>query len=594
MFRKMRDRQGMKPSIGMALCTSALLTATIGCSGPASPTNETSPTPRSDPPNILMVLMDDLGYSDIGAYGSEISTPVIDALARQGTQFTDFHAYSVCAPSRAALMTGQDPHRVGLGSMEGAIAPGIPLNTPGYKGSLEGRYTSIAQILSDAGYNTYQAGKWHLGTGPNQTPQALGFDQNYTMYQGGASHYADALRLVAGQQPPADQVTYEHNGQRIDQLPEDFYSTNAYTDEMLTMIDNGQDEDRPFFGYLAYTAPHDPLHVPDTELIQKYFELYSGKSVEQLRANRIDAMADNGLINRDVATRWPVQTPEATTLTSEQQRDLTYRMAVYSAMIEHVDTQLGRIVEHLKATGDFDDTLIVVASDNGASGLSSEMYARAPGARQWLTEHYPLIGDIDAYGKAGSFPVPSLSNAQVSSGPYFHTKNTLYEGGIRVPLIVKTPNAANDQDSPRIVDTFAHISDLYPTFADYAGASLHEPNELSGNSAKPLLDGTTNTIGDDQFGWELFGERAFRDGDLKLVFATPGNSGTGQYALYDLSKDPGETTDLASEQPDQVRRLSDLWDQYAADNNVIPVEFAAVNAASEALAPVIYAMDWAE
>jgi arylsulfatase A-like enzyme len=289
-----------------------------------------------------------------------------------------------------------------------------------------------------------------------------------------------------------------------------------------------------------------------------------------------------------------VQTLEATTLTSEQQRDLTYRMAVYSAMIEHVDTQLGRIVEHLKASGDFDDTLIVVASDNGASGLSSEMYARAPGARQWLTEHYPLIGDIDAYGKAGSFPVPSLSNAQVSSGPYFHTKNTLYEGGIRVPLIVKTPNASNDQDSPRIVDTFAHISDLYPTFADYAGASLHEPNELSGNSAKPLLDGTTNTIGDDQFGWELFGERAFRDGDLKLVFATPGNSGTGQYALYDLSKDPGETTDLASEQPDQVRRLSDLWDQYAADNNVIPVEFAAVNAASEALAPVIYAMDWAE
>lgn len=568
-----------------------MLAATVGCSA-STAENEASEPTQSAPPNILMVLMDDLGYSDIGAYGSEISTPVIDALAGQGAQFTDFHANPLCAPTRAALMTGQDPHRVGLGSMEGAIAPGIPLTTPGYKGSLEGDYTSIAQILSDADYDTYQVGKWHLGTAPDQTPQALGFDQNYTMYEGGASHYADALRLAPGQQPPADQVTYERNGQRIEQLPSDFYSTDAYTDEMLTMIDS--DQDGPFFGYLAYTAPHDPLHEPDTELIKKYFDLYSGTSAEHLRADRIDAMADLGLVDRNVAIRWPAQTPDPDTLTPEQQRDLTYRLAVYSAMIEHADTQLGRIVDHLKNTGDYDNTLIVVASDNGASGLSPDIYTRAPGARQWLTDHYPLIGDVDSYGEPGSFPVFSLSNAQASSGPYFHTKSTVYEGGTRVPLIVKTPGSPDDQDRPRIVDTFAHISDLYPTFADYASATLVDPDVLSGDSAKPLLDGTTDTIGDDTFGWDMFGERAFRDGDLKLVFATPGNGGTGKYALYDLAADPGETTDLSDEQPEQVQRLSDEWDRYAAENNVIPVDFAAVNAAGDTLAPIFYAMDWAD
>ncbi len=541
-----------------------------------------------------MILADDLGYTDLGVYGSKISTPTIDALATEGAQFTNFHTNPLCAPTRAALMTGQDPHRVGLGSMEGLIAPGVTTEVPGYKGSLEGEYTGIAQILADVDYATYQVGKWHLGMGPGQTPQALGFEQNFTMYQGGASHYSDALRLTPGRQEPVDTAAYERNGQPVSELSDSFYSTDAYTDELLNMIDSGND-DRPFFGYLAYTAPHDPLHVPDTGLVEKYLDTYlDANDFTQLRADRISDMADLGLIEPDVATRWPSQTPEWNALSPEQHRDLAYRLAVYSAMIEHMDSQIGRVVDRLKDSGEYDNTLIVVASDNGASGLSPDIYTQSPGAREWLDKNYPLIGDVASYGKPGSFPVLSLPNAQVSSGPYFHSKGTVFEGGTRAPMIVKTPGAAGEQDGPRIVDTLAYIGDLYPTFADYAGAALVEPEVLIGSSAKQLLDGSSDDIGDEMLGLELFGERAFRDGNSKLVFAAPGNNGTGGYALYNLADDPGETVDLSSSEPDEVERLSELWDKYAADNNVIPADFAAVNAAEEWAAEVSYSMDWSD
>lgn len=593
MFRP-RDGRSRRPSIGAALCASAMLAATAGCSGSTPPETEAAAQATDSNPNILMVLLDDLGYTDIGAYGGMISTPTMDSLAEEGAQFTNFHANPLCAPTRAALMTGQDPHRVGLGSMEGLIAPGVTTDTPGYKGSLEGEYTGIAELLSDADYNTYQAGKWHLGMAPEQSPQALGFDQNFSLLQGGGSHYADALRLVPAKQGPMDTVTYERNGEPVTDLPEDFYSTDAYTDEMLGMIDSGAEDDRPFFGYLAYTAPHDPLHEPDTALIQKYLDMYEGNNdFEQLRVDRISDLADRGLIDADVATRWPSQTPDWDTLTDEQKRDLAYRLAVYSAMIEHVDTQFGRIVDRLKETGEYDNTLIVLASDNGASGLSPDVYTQTPGAREWLEEHYPLIGNVDSYGEPGSFPVLALANAQVSSGPFFHTKASVFEGGTRAPMIVKAPGGS-EQDGPRIVDTLSYIGDLYPTFADYAGASLVNPDVLIGDSAKPLLEGTSETIGDEVFGIEMFGERAIRDGNSKLVFAAPDNGGTGTWALYDLATDPGETTDLAADNPDEVQRLADLWDQYASENNVIAADFEAVNAAGVKSAQIYNAPDWAE
>ncbi|UVE93799.1 sulfatase-like hydrolase/transferase [Dietzia sp. B32] len=542
----------------------------------------------------MMVLLDDLGYSDLGVYGGEVSTPNIDGLARDGVQLTNFHTAPLCAPTRAALMTGQDPHRVGLGSMEGVGPPGVPLTTPGYKGSLEGEFTGIAEVLGQEGYETLQVGKWHLGSGEGQTPQDLGFDQNFTLYDAGASYYPDGHRLFDRRVEPVDTAIYERNGEVVDALPEDFFATRSYTDEMIGMLDQRAGSDRPFFGYLAYTAPHDPLHVEDTDLIEHYLELYGEEyNHEGLRTERIQRMAELGLIDPDVSTRWPEQVQDWGDLSEDQRRDLRYRMAVYAANIHEADLEVGRVLDHLRATGEYDNTLIVLASDNGPAGSTQAMYTAAA-TDGWYDHAYPLLGDMESYGLEGSFPSLGLHNAQASSGPYFHTKNSLFEGGTRVPAIIKTPTG-HGAGGDRVVDTFAHITDLYPTFAHYAGADLGTAEELLGDSAQPLLEGTSESIGpDDDHGSEHFGHRAYRSGDWKLMFVPEPMGGTGRWALYDLSADPGETTDVAADHPEIAAELASQWDRYAEVNGVVPVDFDLVNQYAPFTAAVWYAMDWAD
>ena len=582
----------------VALCTSAVLTvAAAGCASPVSSDGQATlhATKSGDRPNVLMIMLDDLGYTDLGPYGGDAATPNIDALAQDGLQFSNFHAYPVCAPTRAALMTGQDPHRVGLGSMEGFTAPGVSTTTPGYQGTLDGDFTGIAEILADADYSTYQAGKWHLGAAPEQTPRALGFEQNFTMYDGAASHYADKLRHAPREVEPVDTVLYERNGQPVEELPDDFYSTHAYTDEMLRMIEEGRESDRPFFGYLAYTAVHDPLHVPDAGLIDQYLDLYlENNDYNKLRAERIGRLADKGLIDPDIATRWPVQTPDWDALSPQQKRDLAYRMAVYAAMIDDVDRQIGRLTDHLKETGEYDNTLIVVTSDNGAASASRVVYTAKPGSGEWQDEHYPLVGDVESYGLPGSYPTLGLPNAQVSSGPYFHTKTTVFEGGTRVPAIVKTPGGNDEGEGPRVVDAFTHIVDLYPTVAEYAGAEINSADPLAGDSAKPLFDGVSDQVGTDEFGMELFGHRVYREGDWKLVYAPVLAGGSGTYALYNLDSDPGETRDLIDTHPDIAQRLAEKWEQFAAENGVVPAPFDVVEASAPRIAALMYSIDWTE
>lgn len=575
---------------GLGLATAAILTA---CGTTlASDTAGVAPVAESqNHPNIMMILLDDLGYSDLGSYGGEAETSNIDALAQEGVQFTNFHATPLCAPTRAALMTGQDPHRVGLGSMEGMTPPGVDQSTPGYKGSLDGDFTGIAEVLSETGYDTYQVGKWHLGQEDEQHPTALGFDQNFTMYDAGASYYPDALRLFNRPVEPVNTAVYERNGETLDALPADFFATRSYTDEVIQQVDQSVESDRPFFTYLGYTAPHDPLHVENKDLIAKYLDVYlDGFNYEELRTQRIERMAQLGLIDAEVATRWPDQVPPWDTLTPEQQTDMAYRMAVYAAVIQETDEQIGRVIDHLKDTGEYDNTLIAVVSDNGASASTQLMYESHGNIDGWHDQVYPLVGDITAYGQQGSFPSIGLPNAQVASGPYFQAKNTLFEGGTRVPAIIKTPAGT---DTPRIVDTFAHITDLYPTFADYAGANLGEIDNLLGDSTRPVLEDTSNTIGDDEFGAEHFGHRSYRSGDWKLLFTPVPMGGTGDWALYNIADDPGETTDVIADHPDIARDLAAKWDHYAETTGVVPVDFAAVNDVAQAAAQGWFALDWA-
>ncbi|GAB3726365.1 sulfatase-like hydrolase/transferase [Nocardiopsis nanhaiensis] len=594
MTNRSRESNSLKGKATLSFGLSALLGVTLtGCG--ISPLNggqeDSQGSSEQAAPNIMMILMDDLGYTDLGAYGSEVETPNIDALAQDSAQFTDFHVTPLCAPTRAELMTGQNRHQVGLGSMEGLTPPGVPETTPGYKGSLEGEFTGISELLGDAGYDTYQVGKWHLGGDEGQTPQDLGFDENFTLYDAGASYFSDGHRLFNRGEKPEDTVIYESNGELVDSLPEDFFATRSFTDEMIEMVDQNADSDLPFFGYLAHIAPHDPLHVEDTNLIDHYLATYPGDyNYEDLREDRIERMYQLELIDSDVDTRWLESSPGWDSLTTEQQEDMAYRMAVYAAVIHETDEQIGRLIDHLEETGQYDETLIVLASDNGASASTQKNY-NAFARDGWHEETYPLLNEMESYGLQGSFPSIGLPNAQVASGPYFQAKNTLMEGGTRVPALIKTPSSNGDSEH-RIVDSLAHIHDLYPTFAEYAGVDLESAENLIGDSAKPLLEGTSDTIGDDEIGWEHFGHRSYRSGDWKLNFTPEPMGGTGKYALYDLANDPGETDDIIDDHPEIGEELAQKWDLFAEDNGVVVVDFEDVNEGAQDIADAWYAIDW--
>jgi arylsulfatase A-like enzyme len=539
-------------------------------------------------PNIVFILIDDLGYTDIGAFGGNIQTPNIDALASVGVRFSNAHVYPSCAPTRAGFITGRNPHQVGLGSQNGVAPPGVPTTTFGYKGTLEGNFVGIATTLAKAGYQTYHSGKWHLGHEDQQTPESLGFQASFALMDGAASHYHDMLG-VSPSVSPGGHVIYTDHGKVVTELPTNFFSTEAYTQKMIEMIDDGlrKDRDKPFFSYLAYTAVHDPLHAPE-DLILKYRDLFS-KGYINLKDERIAGMVKQGLIaDASLATRWLSGTPKWDTLTDDQKKDMSARMAVHAAMLEHLDIEVGRLIGFLKEKGEYENTVFVVMSDNGAATIPKTFYAQNNDELFWQKKHYPLEAVKD-YGKQGSFATIGSYNAQAVAGPYFGFKTNLHEGGTRVPMIVKTP-----QSSARIENDFVHIVDLYPTFAELAGVDLTERKDLMGCSIRSLLDGPDGARCSDEFGVEYMGWRAYRQGNWKLVFVSPAFGGTGKYALYDLAQDPGETNDLSQRHPDKVAELSKKWDSFAKAQNVTVADMTRVNAAYEKISDAFLKIYWGQ
>lgn len=538
-------------------------------------------------PNILMILVDDLGYTDIGSYGGNIDTPNIDSLGFDGVRFSNAHVYPSCAPTRAAFMTGKNPHKVGFGSQNNMAPPGVSLSAPGYSGSLEGDFTGLAEILRSAGYNTFISGKWHLGFEDHQSPKALGFDKHYTLLDGAASHYSDmsAISLFVS---PSGQATYTHNGKKIDSLPDDFYSTRNYTEELIKMIRLHEDGDKPFFAYLSYTAVHDPLHAPE-DLIMKYMdEFHDG--FEKLRDERIRNAVKHGLIlDSSITTRWITDTPSWNELTELQRKDMAMRMATYAAMLDFLDAEVGRLIDYLKEIGVYENTLIVFTSDNGAAPVPRTFYARGEQDRKWQSETY-FKQKIEDYGKPHSFPTMGMPNAQASSGPFFAFKTNLHEGGTRVPMIIKAPG----KDHSEISDTYINIADLYNTFADYAGVDITGQSHLLGTSFKPYLTNDNHNIDEREWGMEYMGWRAYRAGDWKLVFVSKPFGGTGKWALYDLSSDLGETVDLSREYPAKVSELSEKWHTFANKNGIIVVPMELVNSVSTSVSEMLLSIDWAD
>lgn len=537
--------------IGLAL-------AGIVLSAIAAQTRSLEAVPGPEPrPNILVIVADDLGYTDVGTYGSEIATPHIDSLADNGMLLTNFHTLPTCAPTRAALLTGTDNHTAGIGSQ--VITP-EQKGQPGYEGFLNKRVVTIAEILKGVGYRTYHSGKWHLGTADAHDPYARGFQETFALIPGGASHFADATPLH-----PDEPVVYRRNGKTVAALPEGFYSTEYYTDRLLSWMERDKTSAKPFFAYLAYTAPHDPLQAP-----APYIEKYGGRydeGYEVLRTQRFEALKARGLIaDHHELAPWPAVVPRWDSLTPEEQSNKRRDMEIYAAMVDYMDEQIGRILQWLKENGELENTLIVFFSDNGANGVPPSFYPTH--TREY---HERFDNSLDNRGAEGSFVSPGAGWATASTAAYRLFKLFSTEGGIRTPAIIRAPV---DGSEPRVSDRFVHVRDLMPTMLELARADHPaEENEalapMEGRSLVSLLAGKPELMAQSVgVGYELHGIRAFIEDGWKIL-KTPVPMGSGRWQLYDLNSDPGELNNLVYREGEKRRELIAAYQAYAKEKGVI-------------------------
>ena len=524
--------------------------------------NRESSNLTNDRPNILLIVADDLGYSDIGSFGGEIATPTLDALAQAGFQLTNFHVLPTCSPSRSVLLSGTDNHTAGLGTMGEFIGPELA-GQPGYEGYLNFEVAALPEILSAAGYHTYIAGKWHLGHDSETSPFARGFDETFALIPGGGSHWSDRKPLS-----PTQPMDYQRNGVLVDELPADFYSTRAYTDYMLDWIGENHEDGAPFFGYLSYTAPHDPLHAPQ-EYIDKYTGTYDG-GWDVLRETRLQNLKDLGIINENAQASPRLPTvPAWEDLSPEHRAEEARNMEVYAAMVDYLDDEIGRVIDYLKEIDEYDNTMIIFLSDNGANGASFDAY---PGQTQEYTGSFD--NSLENRGLPNSLIEMGPGWAQASMAPSRMFKGFPSEGGIRAPLLIKLPGEM--KNAGQMDDSFMHIRDLMPTILDLA--DIEHSTEFNGREVEPMQgqsllsyfagEASEPYASAGEVGYELFGMKAQFDGDWKIIMLQE-PFGTGDWQLYNVREDPGEINDLSAQYPEQRQALITLWEQYREDHNVL-------------------------
>jgi arylsulfatase len=437
-------------------------------------------------PNFLLVVADDMGWTDLGSFGSEIETPNLDRLAQSGVKFTDFHVSVSCSPTRSMLLSGNDNHVAGLGNM-GELLTKNQVGKPGYEGHLNDRVVSLAEVLRGAGYHTYLSGKWHLGHKSGTLPFDRGFERSFSMLVGGASHWNDMFGIL----PSDDPAKYTLNGKFLDSLPADFYSSRSYADFLMNAIREKRGDGKPFLAYLAFTAVHDPLHVPEPWL-SKYRGKYDD-GYEMLKARRWEAAKQAGIIPKSskLAAQHPMIKPW-NKLTEEERALESRGMEVYAGMLEAMDYHYGRVVDFLKDIDEFDNTIIIFLSDNGANPWYSDEY---PGAREPEFKN-KFDTSLENVGSPGSNYAYGMGFAHGSAGPLDKFKMTVGEGGIRSPLLISGPGI----EGGRQIGSFAYVTDIMPTILELAGADysvkfqdrMVEP--MRGRSMVGMLDGTKKAI----------------------------------------------------------------------------------------------------
>ncbi|WP_162426671.1 arylsulfatase [Pontibacter pudoricolor] len=507
-------------------------------------------------PNFLLIVVDDMGYSDCQPFGGEISTPNLQQLADNGARFRNFHTSALCAPTRSMLLSGCDNHQAGLGNMPTAHATNQYMQ-PGYEGYLNKDVLTITEILKEAGYHTYMAGKWHLGELEGFRPHARGFERTFSFLGGGVSHFKDQRALSEFEQPHTE---YSENGETVETLPDDFYSSDYYTDKMIQYITEQGDGD-PFFAYLAFTSPHDPLHVPDNWL-DKYKGVYDG-GYDAIREQRLQRMKELGLVPNDLTpNEGSGEFKKWNELTEEERTEASRKMEIYAAMIENLDWNLGRLFDKLKELNKFDDTIIFFLSDNGANPKEPHFYA--PNTKESIAREYD--NRLENYGRINSFISIGGAWAEVANTPLSYFKITTYEGGTQTPLIV---SGRRMHKRGIVTDEVLHVTDILSTILDFANIRYPKEKELKplyGTSLKPYLQEETkqpvrNTF--DVLGFEITECKAIMKGVWKLIFMPPPYGEGDEWHLFNLKEDLKEENNVAAQFPDKFNELKADWNAYA-------------------------------
>ena len=519
-------------------------------------------------PNVLLIVADDLGYSDIAPFGGEISTPNLSKLAKSGTIMSDFHAGPTCSVTRSMLLTGNDNHQAGLGTMAEYLQP-EQIGKAGYEGKLNQRVMTLPEILKNNGYRTYIAGKWHLGGSEDSLPNARGFDRSFILVPGGADHFKQQGLF------PGYPAKYKEDGKDTD-LPQNFYSTDFYTDKILSYLKDDRKEGQPFFAYVAYTSPHWPLQAPD-EYLNKYKGAYK-EGYDVIRQKRLHKQIELGLVAKNTQANNPFadKLPSWDKLTVAQKADQTKTMQVYAAMIDNLDHNIGRIFDQLQKTGELDNTIVVFISDNGAESSTPESLgttAHKDGIRKWVDETFD--NSIENMGKTNSYVALGPQWAQVASTPYPYFKSYLANGGIHVPAIIKYPN---QKQKNNINHNLTHVMDFTPTILDMTKIQRpksnngHELLTMEGRSLLPALQGKKQE--ERGIGWEFNTRRAFYKGDWAIQMQAP-PYGTGQWELYNRKDDPSFIKNLANKKSEKTQQLAKDWDNYAQHVGVVdaPVRY---------------------
>ncbi len=518
-------------------------------------------------PDFLVIVVDDMGWSDLACFGGEVDTPNLDALVARGMRLTNFHTSPLCSTTRAMLMTGCDHHEVGMGTMAEIRTP-EQTGKPGYEGYLTDRAATIAERLRDAGYRTMMAGKWHLGAEApfRSMPRARGFEHSWALMQGEHNHYgADQTPATASTH---GESRYRCNDQAV-MFPVGAYSTDFFADRLIEFVDNARDDVRPRFSYLAFTAPHSPLQAP-AELVEKYRGLYDD-GPEALRAKRLARMRELGLAAgsmRPAEIRGGVPWE---TIAPEQQRIESRKMEVYAAMIHAMDRAVGRVVESIRKSGRLDNTVILFMSDNGPSGTLREV---TPPWRDWIAAK--ADNRLDNIGRATSYTSIGPRWAQAQSAPFFLFKRYTSEGGVRTCAFACGPGIPVRKE----VQAFLHVMDVAPTLLDLAGIDRAPPAgklPMRGIPVAGVLKGERDEVhaADERIAWELAYGRGVKKGDWKAIYlpAVIHNIApevpAKRWLLFNLENDPGETTDLAAAEPAKLKELIDEWFAYARETGVV-------------------------